>query len=111
MYRVALLMALPDACLEWTNTRNPLNRPGLDARQSGDQIVADSANPWHQLAIMYNNPNLPVTNLGNKYDEHGMKTMTMADPFFSDGDTNSLLSFEGKYNKVFLIEHHFNDIF
>jgi hypothetical protein len=56
-YRVALLMDFEGSKQLWSVTKYPLDRQGLDARQSGDSDVSDAADPWKALAAMFNDYN------------------------------------------------------
>ncbi len=52
-YRHALLMDFEGSQqLVWSVTKYPLDRQGLDARQSGDIDVSDAADLWKSLVAM-----------------------------------------------------------
>ena len=103
-YRVIQLMDFPDAKLQLSLTRRPLNRQELDLQQSGDD-AAVAMLPWNVLADMFNSNHdtFPVKNLAVDYDDDGkiVRPLQMARPFFSyAGSGNTLLSFEGIFDRV-----------
>jgi len=98
-YRLALLMDFEGSQQLWSVTKYPLDRQGLDARQSGDIEVADAADPWKALAAMYNDPDQPFRNISCKYNEDGIMLKEMADACLSDGGLN-LCSFEDIWKRV-----------
>jgi hypothetical protein len=98
-YRLALLMDFEGSQQMWSVTKYPLDRQGLDARQSGDVEVSDAADPWKALAVMFNDPDQPFRNIACKYNEDGVLLREMADPCLSDGGTN-LCSFEDIWKRV-----------
>ena len=54
MARLAFIMESPEAAMLMTLAAQPLRRVGLDARQSGDADVAESVDPYVQLAALFN---------------------------------------------------------
>ena len=102
MYRLIQLMESTEAAKAWTDTRNPLTREGLDARQSGCDEVAASADPYEVLARMYNTgqaedgTELHFTNIACFYFD-GEKTSTMADDLETD---EGYLSLDGIFKRV-----------
>ena len=96
-FRVALLMDNPDAQKWIALSRRPLTREELDAQQSGDSEVAATADPYLQLAELYNDPVLPVRNIACTY-ESGRKSENMAAPFFHYSSPVPL-SFDGIFER------------
>jgi hypothetical protein len=69
------------AAVLFTRTKHPLlSREALDAAQSGDTDVAAKMLPYNEIAILFNDPTLPLRNLCCKYAEDGSKTSDMAEP-------------------------------
>ena len=58
MARLACVMELPECAVYLTKAVQPLDRAGLDAKQSGDLNVADSVNAYAEIAALFkrNNP-------------------------------------------------------
>jgi len=96
-------MDYPDAQKWIALSRRSLTREELDAQQSGDSEIAATADPYVQLAELYNDPALPVRNIACTY-ESGRKSENMAAPFFHYDGSRVPLSFDGIFERVKAID-------
>jgi hypothetical protein len=71
MFRLILVMDLPEATTLFSKLKHPLTRAQLDARQSGHDEVAATVAYWEQFADLYNNPDTPVRSMVYEYEGDG----------------------------------------
>ena len=96
-------MQHPDCLVDLTNAGRPSkDRQVFDAKCSGNQEVAETMDPYKNLAVFYNSgpEQFPVKNLACEYTPEGVKTAVMASPYFSNGSQHTMLSFEGIFQRV-----------